>query len=69
MSSEITFAEIELIRAYRSAAEKTPIIRRYAEVTHLSLGPAEDALDLWVHLLEQQVERTSVVRHRGTEAA
>lgn len=65
----MTFAEMELIRAYRSAAERTPIIRRYAEVTHPSLGRAEDALDLWVHLLEPQVERINVVRHRGTTAA
>jgi len=69
MLSEITFAEIELIRVYRSAAERAPIIRRYAEINHLSLGRAEDALDRWVHLLELQVERTSVVRHRGTGAA
>jgi len=65
----VTFAEIELIRAYRSAAERTPIIRSYAKITHLSLGRAEDALDLWVHLLEPPVERTSVVRHRATGAA
>jgi hypothetical protein len=59
----VTLAEIELIRAYRSVADRTPIIRRYAEITHLSLGRAEDALDLWVHLLEPQAERISVVPH------
>jgi hypothetical protein len=69
MLPEITFAEIELIRLYRSAAERTPIIRRYAEINRLSLGRAEDALDLWVHLLEPPVERTTVVRYRQTEAA
>jgi hypothetical protein len=67
MLPEITVTEIELIRAYRSAAERTPIIRRYAEITHLSLGRAEDALDLWVHLLEPV--DTRVVHHRATEAA
>jgi hypothetical protein len=55
MPSGVTVAEVGLIRAYRSVAhalERATIIRRYAEITHLSLGRAEDALDLWVHLLE-----------------
>ena len=55
MPSGVTVAEVGLIHAYRSAAhapERATIIRRYAEITHLSLGRAEDALDLWIHLLE-----------------
>jgi hypothetical protein len=53
MLSEMTQAEVELICNYRSSAEREPIIRQYAELTRLSLGRAEDALDLWSHLLEQ----------------
>jgi hypothetical protein len=55
MPSGVTVAEVGLIHAYQSVAharEKAAIIRRYAEITHLSLGRAEDALDLWVYLLE-----------------
>jgi len=43
------------IHAYRSVAhapERATIIRRYAEITHRSLGRAEDALDFLIHLLE-----------------
>jgi hypothetical protein len=56
MPSRISFAELGLIQAYRSTtglADRRPIIRSYAEITHLSVGRAEDALDLWVHLLAQ----------------
>jgi hypothetical protein len=53
----MTQAEVELIYNYRFAAERTPIIRQYAEITRLSLGRAEDALDLWSHLLEQHRTR------------
>jgi hypothetical protein len=55
MPSVVTVAEVGLIHAYRSVAhgpERVTIIRRYAEINHLSLGRAEDALALWVHLLE-----------------
>lgn len=54
MAGILTFAEAKLISAYRVAsiaADRLAIIRRYAEMTHLSLGRAEDALDLWVHIL------------------
>jgi hypothetical protein len=53
MMSEMTQTEVELICNYRSSSEREPIIRQYAELTRLSLGRAEDALDLWSHLLEQ----------------
>ena len=55
MALTMTFAEVELICDYRSVerAERAPIIRRYAEMTRLSLGRAEDALDLLSHLLDQ----------------
>jgi hypothetical protein len=56
MPSRISFAELGLIQAYRSTtgvAERRPIIQSYAEITRLSAGRAEDALDLWVHLLAQ----------------
>ena len=65
----LSISEIELIRDYRCAAERAPLIRRYAELTHLSLGRAEDALDLWVHLLEPPAERPRLVRQPGAEAA
>lgn len=54
MPSGVTLDEARLIHAYRSAAdapERATIIRRYGEITHLSMGRAEDALDLWAHLL------------------
>ena len=44
-------------------------ISRARNARRLSLGRAEGALDLWVYLPEPPVERTGVVRHRGTEAA
>jgi hypothetical protein len=56
MRSGLTLSEWGLIYAYQSSAgiaERSPIIHRYAEIAHLSLGRAEDALDLWVHLLSQ----------------
>lgn len=56
MPSRVSFAELGLIQAYGSTtrmAERRPIICRYAEITRLSVGRAEDALDLWVHLLAQ----------------
>lgn len=65
----LTVSEIELIRDYRCAPDRAPLIRRYAELTHLSLGRAEDALDLWVHLLEPPMDRAGVARQPGAEAA
>ncbi|HUA19461.1 MAG TPA: hypothetical protein VMB25_12010 [Bryobacteraceae bacterium] len=65
----LTISEIELIRDYRCAADRSPLIRRYAELAHLSLGRAEDALDLWVHLLEPPMQRASIVRQPRAEAA
>ena len=53
----MSFAEASLICAYRTAAkaaDKIGIIRRYAEMTRLSLGRAEDALDLFAHMLERR---------------
>lgn len=53
----MSFAEASLICAYRTAAkaaEKTSIIRRYAELTRLSLGRAEDALDLFSDVLTRR---------------
>jgi hypothetical protein len=54
MAGILTFAEAKLISAYRVASiagDRLAIIRRYSEMTHLSLGRAEDALDLWAHIL------------------
>lgn len=53
MTSSLTFAEANLINAYRCAsiANRVAIIRRYADLTKLSMGRAEDALDLWSHIL------------------
>lgn len=55
MPAAMTLAEMKLVDAYRSVAvaERAPIIRRYADMTHLSLGRAEDALDLWAHMLSR----------------
>jgi len=64
----LTTSELELIRAYRCAADRDPLIRRYAMLNHLSLGRAEDALDLWVHLLEPPIRRAAVPPP-GAEAA
>lgn len=61
MSSGVTLAEARLIHAYRSAAdapEKAAIVRCYGEITRLSMGRAEDALDLWAHLLNIAQEST-----------
>jgi hypothetical protein len=55
MPSGVTPVETGLIHAYRQACdtpERATIIRRYAEINHLSMGRAEDALDLWAHLLD-----------------
>jgi len=51
MTSPVTFAEARLISAYRVSTDRSAIIRSYADMNHLSLGRAEDALDLWVHIL------------------
>jgi hypothetical protein len=52
----MTLAEMRLVDAYRSVAavERASIIRLYADMTHLSLGRAEDALDLWAHMLSRE---------------
>jgi hypothetical protein len=55
MPSGLTPVEAGLIRDYRCARdvpERATIVRRYAEISHFSIGRAEDALDLWVHLLD-----------------
>jgi hypothetical protein len=65
MSTELTLTEIDLVRAYQAtpeATERTPIILRYAEFMNLSLGRAEDQLDLWTYML--QASRT---RNRGEQ--
>ena len=57
MAFILTFAEEKLISAYRAkpaAAERSEIIRKYADMKRLSLGRAEDALDLWAHMLTNQ---------------
>ena len=54
MSTELTIAEIDLVRAYQSApeaTEKASVIRRYAEFMNLSQGRAEDQLELWAYML------------------
>ena len=58
MAFILTFAEENLIKAYRAkpaGAERSEIIRKYADMKRLSLGRAEDALDLWTHMLTNQV--------------
>jgi hypothetical protein len=58
MTSPVTFAEAKLINAYRAAAtDRSAIIRSYADMNHLSLGRAEDALDLWAHILATHCAR------------
>jgi hypothetical protein len=55
MPAGVTPVEAGLIDAYRCARDasgRATIIRRYAEITRLSMGRAEDALDLWAHLLD-----------------
>jgi hypothetical protein len=53
MSNILTAAEASLIQTYRSVSipDRAAIVRQYAQATHLSLGRAEDALDLWVYML------------------
>jgi hypothetical protein len=52
MTSPMTFAEASLINAYRNTStDRSAIIRSYADMNRLSLGRAEDALDLWAHIL------------------
>jgi hypothetical protein len=53
MPDILTAAEATLVHNYRSVPipDRTAIVRKYAQVTHLSLGRAEDALDLWVYML------------------
>jgi hypothetical protein len=53
MSNILTATEADLIHSYRSVAipDRVAVVRKYAQVTHLSLGRAEDALDLWVYML------------------
>ena len=54
MSTHITATEVELVRAYQSTSEatkKASIIRRYADLLKLSLGRAEDQLDLCAYML------------------
>ena len=53
MSNILTATEADLIHSYRSVAipDRVAVGRKYAQVTHLSLGRAEDALDLWVYML------------------
>jgi hypothetical protein len=53
MALILTLAEEKLIDAYRAApvaADRSAIIRSYATLKRLSLGRAEDALDLWAHM-------------------
>jgi len=48
----------ELIREYWSQPSpqcRSDVIRDYVRLMHTSVGPAEDALDLWGHLLTTQV--------------
>jgi hypothetical protein len=50
--------EGQLIREYWSQPNprrRSVVIRDYARLMHISVGRAEDALDLWVHLLTTQV--------------
>jgi hypothetical protein len=53
MLNILTATEANLIRAYRSvpSLDRGAIVSKYAQMTHLSLGRAEDALDLWVYML------------------
>jgi hypothetical protein len=52
----LTLAEVSLIYDYRSVAgvKRAEVVRRYAQMMNLSPGRAEDALDLWVHILGSQ---------------
>ncbi len=53
MLNILTATEANLIHTYRSASipDRVAVVRKYAQATHLSLGRAEDALDLWVYML------------------
>jgi len=53
MPDIMTAAEANLIHTYRSVSipDRTAIVRKYAQMTRLFLGRAEDALDLWVYML------------------
>ena len=54
----ITKQELPLIRECRSKLDPLPrrgVIQDYARLMHMSEGRAEDALDLWVHLLAESV--------------
>jgi hypothetical protein len=56
----LTSTETSLVLAYRassSAAERGSIIGRYAEMARLSMGRAEDALDLWAYMLGRHTAR------------
>jgi hypothetical protein len=56
----LTSIETSLVIAYRgssTAAERGPIIQRYAELARLSMGRAEDALDLWAYMLGTHTAR------------
>jgi hypothetical protein len=56
----LTSIETTLVIAYRAssnAAERGSIIRRYAELVRLSVGKAEDALDLWAYMLGKHAAR------------
>lgn len=70
MPSGVTPVEARLIHAYRCARdvpERGTIIRRYAEITHLSMGRAEDALDLWAYMLDIAWKALSNLRSGGKE--
>jgi hypothetical protein len=52
--------ERRLIREYRSQRnlqERRGVISDYARLMHMSDARAQDALDLWVHLLTQVTAR------------
>jgi hypothetical protein len=53
MTNILTATEANLIHEYRSVSipDRVAVVRKYAQVTHVSLGRAEDALDLWVYML------------------
>ncbi|HLX43640.1 MAG TPA: hypothetical protein VKR43_09410 [Bryobacteraceae bacterium] len=59
MALILTIAEENLINAYRTApaADRSAIIRSYASLKRLSPGRAEDALDLWAHMLASHFGR------------
>jgi hypothetical protein len=72
MPSGVTPVESGLIHAYqcaRDAPERGTIIHRYAKITHLSMGRAEDALDLWAHLLDIARKSLQETEERRIERA